>query len=119
MHTMLKTKGLLAALFVTCFVPGFADSQANVPYSTHAEGFSLKTYNLQGHEKRINAYHDKMTKHGKVHELSQEFITVHSGMKKGGYTYNHATTRKVLQEVYAKRIPAKGLQHRVETQTKK
>ncbi|MBS0634592.1 MAG: hypothetical protein JSR37_03920 [Verrucomicrobia bacterium] len=76
----------LAAVAAGCFLP------------LHAQ-----EYNLKAHEKRINAYHDKMKQDGK--ELSKEFLKVHQGMKKGAYTYDLETARKVMREVHANRMP--------------
>ncbi|MCE5292998.1 MAG: hypothetical protein LLF94_00105 [Chlamydiales bacterium] len=94
MHIMLKKSAALSLALAALFVsPVMAASDVKA-----------KTFNLQGHEKRINAYHAKMTKEGK--ELSKEFMNVHQGMKKGNYKYDLATARKVMQEVHAKRMPA-------------
>lgn len=114
MHKML----MLTALFVTCAVPGFADTKAKSPRNMPVEATKGQTFNLQAHEKRINAHHDKMKKEGK--ELSKEFVAVHQGMKKGNYKYDLATARKVMQEVHAKRMPAAphGLKQRIENNTK-
>ncbi len=75
---------------VVLFVSGFACVNADV--------------NLKAHEKRINVHHAKMIKEGKT--LSKELVVVHQGMKKGNYTYDLETARKVMREVHAKRIPA-------------
>ena len=75
---------------VVLFASGFAWLEADV--------------NLKAHEKRINAYHAKMTKEGKT--PSQELVDVLQGMKKGNYKYDLETARKVMQEVHAKRMPA-------------
>ncbi len=115
MHQMLKKQAVvLAALFVTCFVSVSADT----PRKMTLEEAKNKTFNLQAHEKRINAFHDKMTRDGKANELSKEFVAVHQGMKKGTYKYDLATARKVMQEMNAKRMPAapKNLQQRIQTQ---
>ncbi|MCE5292994.1 MAG: hypothetical protein LLF94_00085 [Chlamydiales bacterium] len=98
MHIMLKKSAALSLALAALFVSPV--SAAIVP----SRGVEAKTFNLQGHEKRINAYHAKMTKEGK--ELSKEFMNVHQGMKKGNYKYDLATARKVMQEVHAKRMPA-------------
>jgi len=113
MQRMLKKPAVMcAALFVTCFVSVSADT----PRKMSLEQAKDKTFNLQAHEKRINAFHDKMTREGSA--LSKEFVAVHQGMKKGSYKYDLATARKVMQEMYAKRMPAapKGLQQRIQTQ---
>ena len=115
MHQMLKRPAvMLAALFVTCFVSVSADT----PRKMTLEEAKSKTFNLQAHEKRINAFHDKMTRDGKANELSKEFVAVHQGMKKGTYKYDLATARKVMQEMNAKRMPTapKNLQQRIQTQ---
>jgi hypothetical protein len=75
---------------VMLFVSGFACVEADV--------------NLKAHEKRINAYHDRMKKEGK--EPSKEVVAVLHGMKKGNYKYDLETARKVMREVHAKRMPA-------------
>ena len=110
MHSMFKL-AVLTALFAACFV--HADVKAPVgnvkpqtlkPQTLKPQIVKPQTVNLKSHEKRINAYHAKMTREGKA--LSKELLNMHQGMKKGNYIYDQATARKVLQELYAKRMPA-------------
>ncbi len=75
-------KMFVAVLFALAAVPAFAGQ-----------------FNLQHHEKRINAYAEA----GKPQ--SEEFVRVHQGMKKGTYSYDLETARKVMREVYADRLP--------------
>lgn len=75
---------------VALFVSSFASAQADV--------------NLKAHETRIKAYHDKMVNEGKV--PSQEMVAVLQGMKKGKYTYDFETARKVMQDARPNHTPA-------------
>src|SRR5690242_3326723 len=79
-------KAALAGLFIACVIPSLA--LAKTPQE--AQG---KTFNLKHHEKRINAH----AKSGKT--LSEEFVRVQAGMKKGTYSYDLETARKVMREV--------------------
>lgn len=121
MYIMVKKSAALSLAAVALFVSHVsAAAMANAPRSIAAGEIKAKTFNLQGHEKRINAHHAKMTKDGRAQELSKEFMAVHQGMKKGSYKYDLATARKVMQEVYAKRMPAaaQGLKQHLENNTK-
>ena len=121
MHKMLKKPAALSLALAALFVsPVGAATPANAPRSKPVEVANAKTFNLKAHEKRLNAHHAKMTKDGKANELSKEFLNVHQGMKKGSYSYDLATARKVMQEVHAKRMPAAplGLKQRIENNTK-
>lgn len=121
MHTLLIKLAprtlVLATLFATCIVPAFADTKANFPAKAAVK--KPETTTLKGHEMRMNGHLEWMKKAGKAHELSQEFLAVLEGMKKGNYTYDVETASKVLQELYAshKPIAPNGLKPRIETKT--
>lgn len=114
MYIMVKKSAALSLAAVALFVSPLSAATV-VP-----RGEKVKEFNLHGHENRINAHHAKMTKNGKAQELSKEFMAVHEGMKKGSYKYDLATARRVMQEVYAKRMPAAShdLKQHLENNTK-
>ena len=58
-----------------------------------------RTVNLKERQQQINTFYEQMVKAGVDKELSQEFKTIYSGMKKGTYDFDSELVKRAMQDL--------------------